>query len=114
MAYRWRVVDAGANLVAFRRVDGTFLGSVEVVINEVAINKAKSSGAFGFPRVWLRILLPRRPQRRLVVKAYGVMAFAAGIPVRAGDVYVSVVGLSGATVDQDEICARAGFGAAPA
>ena len=38
------IVDDGANLILFRRQDGSFLGSIEI-----AINKAKSSVLIPYP-----------------------------------------------------------------
>jgi glc operon protein GlcG len=37
------IVDDGANLVEFRRMNGAFLGSIEI-----AVNKAKTSARFPF------------------------------------------------------------------
>ncbi|MGI9334943.1 MAG: GlcG/HbpS family heme-binding protein [Gammaproteobacteria bacterium] len=40
-----------------------------------------------------------------------VMAFPGGLPIKAGDVLVGAIGVSGATGDQDEECAQAGLDA---
>ncbi|MGY9053998.1 MAG: heme-binding protein [Alphaproteobacteria bacterium] len=42
----------------------------------------------------------------------GVIAFAGGLPIKAGDHQIGGIGVSGASADQDEECAQAGLDAA--
>lgn len=97
------VTDAAGLLMAFLRMPGAFLHSIEI-----AIDKAYTAAGFGFPTSqWmsaigqdeaLRIGLPLRP--RLVV-------FGGGLPIREGDVLIGGIGVSGGSAEQDEACARA-------
>lgn len=106
------VVDAGANLVAFERMDGAYLGS-----RDIALRKAEAAAKFPFPT--------RALQERVFGKdlkggpvpglafAPGVIAFPGGLPVKtASGVQVGAIGASGGTSDQDETCAQAGIDAA--
>ena len=105
------VVDAGANLVAFSRMDGAFLGSIDV-----AIKKAKTSARFPFPtRVFANLAYGEDAKGGPLpglAHIKDVMAFAGGLPVKAGEVHIGGVGVSGVTADQDEACAQAGLEAA--
>ena len=100
------VVDRGADLVIFRRQDDAFLGS-----GKIAIDKAMSS---------VSVPVPTRTIGEMVYGKDGnpaplpglvhsdVVAFAGGLPVRnAAGALVGAIGISGATADQDEDCARA-------
>ena len=99
------VVDAGGTLAAFLRMPGAFIQSADI-----AIDKAYTAASFGFPTAqWqavfgndemLKIGLSQRP--RLVV-------IAGGLPIREGDLLIGGIGVSGASHQQDEECARAGL-----
>ena len=113
----WRmniaVVDRGADLIAFHRMNDASLGSVGI-----AINKAKTSANFPFStRVVEQIGYgkdgepPRVPG---IVQVEGIIAFAGGLPIKVGDHHVGGIGVSGASADQDEVCAQAGLDAVAA
>lgn len=99
------VVDGSGTLAAFLRMPGAFLHSVEI-----AIDKAYTAASFGFPTAqWreilagdeaLRLGMPHRP--RLVV-------FGGGLPILEGNDLIGGIGVSGASAEQDEACARAGL-----
>lgn len=100
------LVDAAGTLVAFLRMPGAFLPSVEI-----AIDKAYTAAGFGLPTgTWPELLqqhsvavrdgLPRRPR---------VVMFGGGLPVRVGEVCVGGIGISGGSESEDEACARAGL-----
>jgi len=101
------VCDASGVLLAFRRMHGAFLHSIDI-----AIDKAYTAASFGFPtRQWidqiradeaLRTGLPLRP--RLVV-------FGGGLPVQIDGSLVGGIGVSGGSTEQDEACAQAGLAA---
>lgn len=105
----WRlniaVVDSGANLVAFARMDDAFLGSVEI-----AVGKARTSARFPFPTRHFAELgygKDGKPGRVPgIVEVPDIYAFAGGLPIMAGKVQVGGIGVSGATGDQDEECAK--------
>ena len=112
----WRmniaVVDSGADLVAFRRQDGAFLGSIDV-----AIDKAKTSANFPFPTSFAAELAHGKDGQPGplpgVANVPGIITFAGGLPIMAGDgVHVGGIGVSGASAEDDEKCAQAGIDAA--
>ena len=102
------VVDEGNNLKAFIRMDGAWLGSIDI-----AQNKAYTARAFDLETKLLGTLAqPGEP-------LYGIHAsndlriiiFAGGIPLQRGTRIVGAVGVSGGTVEQDQEVAEAGVAA---
>ncbi|MEZ5649693.1 MAG: heme-binding protein [Burkholderiaceae bacterium] len=101
------VCDPGGTLVAFLRMPGAFVPSVEI-----AIDKAYTAAGFGFPTgKWadvfaqdesLRLGFPPRPR---------IVVFAGGLPIRDGDQLIGAIGVSGGSAEQDERCAQAGIDA---
>jgi glc operon protein GlcG len=110
----WRmniaVVDAGANLLVFARMDRAFLGS-----GEIAIGKAAFSARFPFSTRFAEELAygkgGKAPAVPGLAQTPGVVAFAGGLPVMAGTVQVGGIGVSGGSPDEDEQCAAAGLAA---
>jgi uncharacterized protein GlcG (DUF336 family) len=100
------VMDAGGNLKAFSRMDGAWLGSVDV-----AIKKAKTSVLFEMETqmVW-QFSNPDGPAHGMDSTNGGLITFAGGIPLKTptGQL-LGAVGVSGGMVDQDESVARAGL-----
>ncbi len=105
------IVDAGADLILFRRQDNAFLGSIDI-----AIKKAISSA-----------MIPRST-RKVGELAYGengdlgprpgvatvdfLVPFAGGLPIRTESGHLlGAIGVSGASSDQDEECAQAAIDA---
>jgi uncharacterized protein GlcG (DUF336 family) len=98
------VVDAGANLTAFARMDGAWLGSIDI-----AINKAFTSRAFD---ITTRDLgsnsQPGNQFYGIHVSNHGrVMIFAGGVPLKANGQVVGAVGISGGSGEQDQAVAEA-------
>lgn len=102
------VVDAGANLMAFARMEGAWLGSVDI-----AINKAFTSASFLMPTKDLADMTqPGQPLYGLETTNGGrVVNFAGGIPLMHDEEVVGAVGVSGGFVDQDQMVAEAGAAA---
>lgn len=100
------VVDGGANLIAFERMDHAFLGA-----GEIALNKAQTSAKFPFPTRVIEELVYGKAGKPAVlpglVHVKGIIAFAGGLPVMAGAAHLGAIGVSGGTADQDEACAQA-------
>ncbi len=102
------VVDAGGNLVSHVRMDGAWLGSIEI-----SINKAFTARAFDMPTQDLA------GESQSGGSLFGInttndgriVIFAGGIPLQDGDQVVGAVGVSGGTVDQDQKVAEAGVAA---
>lgn len=98
------VVDAGNNLVAFARMDGAWLGSIDI-----AINKAHTSRWFDIETKALsKLAQPRKDFYGIHVSNGGkVMIFAGGVPLKKNGQVVGAVGVSGGTGDQDQAVAEA-------
>ena len=108
----WRinvaVVNRGGNLMAFLRMPGAFIHSINI-----AIDKAYTSASFGFPtKAWMGAIghddgmkLGFSAQPRLIV-------FGGGLPITEGEgEWLGGIGVSGASEAEDEACARAGLAA---
>lgn len=113
----WRmniaVVDAGAHLLVFSRMDRAFLGS-----GDIAIAKAQFSARFPFTTRFAEELAYGKPGQKPAVPGLaqtpGVVAFGGGLPVMAGGVQLGGIGVSGGSPDEDEQCATAGLAAVEA
>ena len=98
------VVDAGGNLVAHVRMDGAWIGSVDI-----AINKAYTARAFDLPTADLA------EESKPGGQFYGiqetnkgrVIIFAGGIPLKRDGEVVGAVGVSGGDGKQDTTVAEA-------
>ena len=102
------VVDAGANLTAFVRMDGAFLGSVDI-----AIKKAKTARMFNFPTGVLgELSQPGKPLYGIEHSNGGLITFPGGLPLKdkSGTV-IGAIGVSGSTVEDDHEVATAGAAA---
>jgi uncharacterized protein GlcG (DUF336 family) len=99
------VVDEGNNLSAFARMDGAWLGSIDI-----AQNKAYTARAFDMSTQELAPLAqPNQPLYGIDASNQGrLIVFAGGIPLTAGDRIVGAVGVSGGSVEQDHEVAEAG------
>jgi len=99
------VVDAGANLVAFERMDGAWLGSIDI-----AQNKAFTARAFDIETTKLADLSQPKEQFFGIQNSnHGrVMIFAGGIPLKRDGVVVGAIGVSGGMGEQDQAVAEAG------
>ena len=98
------VVDAGANLLAFRRMDGAWLGSIDV-----AITKAKTARYFDMPTGRLgEMSQPGGSLYAIEHSNGGLISFPGGLPLMDGDAVIGAVGVSGSTVDDDHAVAQAG------
>ena len=99
------VVDGGGNLVAHVRMDGAWIGSVDI-----AINKAWTSRAFNISTKELAEFSQSGDQFFGIHVSNGgrVMIFAGGVPLKRGDQVVGAVGVSGGMGKQDQAVAEAG------
>ena len=102
------VVDAGNNLTAFARMDGAWLGSIDI-----AQSKAYTARAFDMEtRELAPLAQPGGPLYGIEAGNDGrVIVFAGGIPLTVGRRIVGAIGVSGGTVDQDQEVAEAGVAA---
>lgn len=99
------VADEGGNLVAHVRMDGAWLGSVDI-----SINKAFTARAFDIAtRDLAKEAQPGRQFYGIHASNGGrVMIFAGGIPLRRGGKVIGAVGVSGGAGEQDQAVAEAG------
>ncbi|MEZ5577423.1 MAG: heme-binding protein [Candidatus Competibacteraceae bacterium] len=99
------VVDTGGNLMAFLRMPGAFLHSIDI-----AIDKAYTAAGFGFPTsAWSEALQSHSPAVRTGLPLRPrLVAFGGGLALRSEDQVIGGIGVSGGSEDEDERCARAG------
>ena len=104
--YNIAVVDAGGGLVAHVRMDGAWLGSVDI-----AIDKAWTARAFDMPTETLAQLTQSgQPGFGLNTTNHSrVVIFGGGIPITVNGMVIGAVGASGGSVEQDISVARAGL-----
>ena len=110
LAMNVAVVDAGNNLSAFVRMDGAWLGSIDI-----ALDKASTARSFDMPTKALVDM--SQPGQAL----YGIdslsgsksniVVFAGGIPLERDGEIVGAIGVSGGTPDQDHMVAEGGVAA---
>ena len=102
------VVDAGGNLISQVRMDGAWLGAIDI-----SINKAFTARAFDIQTKDLgENSQPNQQFYGIQNSNQGrIMIFAGGIPlIREGEV-VGALGVSGGTGEQDQAVAEAGVNA---
>jgi uncharacterized protein GlcG (DUF336 family) len=99
------VVDAGANLVAFIRMDDAWLGSLDI-----SIKKAKTARFFDMPTGAIGGLSqPGGPLFNIEHSNGGLITFPGGIPIKGdGGLVMGAIGVSGSTVEDDHAVAEAG------
>lgn len=99
------IVDAGANLKAFIRMDDAFLGSIDI-----SIKKAKTARFFNMPTGDLgKLAQPGQPLYHIEFSNDGLITFAGGLPLKnKAGVIVGAIGVSGSSVENDHEVASAG------
>jgi uncharacterized protein GlcG (DUF336 family) len=99
------VVDAGANLKAFARMDGAWLGSIDI-----AIRKARTARFFDMNTGELgKLSQPGGSLFGIEHSNGGLITFPGGVPIRnQGGTVIGAIGVSGSTVENDHAVAQAG------
>lgn len=102
------VVDHGANLLALARMDGAWIGAIDIAINKAftarALDKATEDLA-SFTQSGQRVFgLNTTNGGRIVI-------FGGGIPIERDGHIIGAIGVSGSTGDKDVLVARAGLSA---
>lgn len=102
------VADAGGNLVAHVRMDGAWIGSIDV-----SIKKAFTSRAFDITTKDLATLSQPGEDFFGIHASNGgrIMIFAGGIPLKRDGKVVGAIGVSGGSGEQDQAVAEAGAAA---
>jgi uncharacterized protein GlcG (DUF336 family) len=99
------VVDAGGNLVSHVRMDGAWIGSIDI-----SINKAFTARAFDLSTEELgKNSQPGQQFFGIHASNHGrIMIFAGGVPLKDGASVVGAIGVSGGSGNQDHAVANAG------
>lgn len=102
------VVDAGGNLVAHERMDGAWLGSIDI-----SVKKAFTSRAFDISTKDLaKHSQPGGQFFGIHASNDGrVMIFAGGIPLKKNGQVVGAIGVSGGSGEQDQTVSETGAAA---
>ena len=98
------VVDSGANLKAFARMDGAWLGSIDI-----AIKKARTARFFDMNTGEIgKLSQPGGSLYNIEHSNDGLITFPGGVPIRdaAGEI-IGAIGVSGSTVENDHLVAEA-------
>jgi len=99
------VVDSGGNLVAFQRMDGAQLASIQV-----AEHKARASVTFRREtKVFEKGI--QQAGNYYVMTLDGVIGSRGGLPLLEGGKLIGGIGCSGGTGSQDEVACKAGVAA---
>jgi len=102
------VVDAGGNLKAFVRMDGAWLGSIDIAQRKARTARwfDMETGAIG------KLSQPGGPLYGIEHSNGGLITFPGGVPLKnaQGEV-VGAIGVSGSTVENDHTVAAAGAAA---
>ena len=102
------VADAGGNLVAHVRMDGAWIGSIDI-----SIKKAFTSRAFDIATKDLAQHSQSGGQFFGIHASNDgrIMIFAGGVPLKRDGKVVGAIGVSGGSGEQDHAVAEAGAGA---
>jgi uncharacterized protein GlcG (DUF336 family) len=100
------VVDAGGNLVSHVRMDGAWIGSID-------ISKAFTARAFDISTAQLgENSQPGQQFYGIQNSNHGrIMIFAGGVPLRRNGSVIGAIGVSGGSGNQDQAVATAGASA---
>lgn len=102
------VVDAGANLKAFARMDDAWLGSIDI-----AIKKARTARFFNMNTGDIgQLSQPGGSLYNIEHSNGGLITFPGGVPLKDknGEI-IGAIGVSGSTVEDDHAVASAGAAA---
>ncbi|WP_299438390.1 heme-binding protein [uncultured Aquimarina sp.] len=99
------VVDSGANLVAFARMDGAWLGSLDI-----SLKKAKTARFFDMNTGIIgELSQPGGSLYNIEHSNGGLITFPGGVPIKnENDEIIGAIGVSGSTVENDHAVAEAG------
>ena len=98
------VVDSGANLRAFVRMDEAWVGSIDI-----AIKKAKTACFFTMGSGELgKLSQPGQPLYGIEHSNDGLITFPGGLPILDNGELIGAIGVSGSSVENDHKVAEAG------
>jgi len=102
------VVDAGGNLKAFARMDGAWLGSIDISMRKARTARwfDMSTGEIG------KLSQPGGPLFGIEHSNGGLITFPGGVPLKDGNgSVVGAIGVSGSSIENDHAVAVAGAAA---
>jgi uncharacterized protein GlcG (DUF336 family) len=101
------VLDSGAHLKAFRRMDGAALGAIDL-----AIRKARTAALFQMNSedIW-EFVKPGAPAEGMQFSNGILVTFAGGVLLKSEGEIVGALGVSGGTVPEDGEIVAAGAAA---
>ena len=97
------VVDSGGNLVAFQRMDGAMLASIQI-----AEHKARAAAIFRRETKIFENAIQVNDFHYLMTLD-GFIASRGGLPLIEGGKLIGAIGCSGGTDSQDEVVCKAGL-----
>jgi uncharacterized protein GlcG (DUF336 family) len=99
------IVDSGANLKGFLRMDDAWVGSIDI-----AIKKAKTAVFFGMPTGEIgKLSQPGKSLYGIEHSNEGLITFPGGLPIVDDEgVLIGAIGVSGSSVENDHAVAQAG------
>lgn len=95
------IADSGAHLLAFSRMDGAMLGSIEV-----AIKKARTAVLFPMPGEQFGEVIRHAELTGMELTNGGLVAFAGAQPLNVNGQLLGAIGISGASAEQDKAIAE--------
>ena len=99
------VVDSGGNLVAFQRMDGAMLASIQI-----AEHKARAAARFRRETKFFENAI-QASNFNYLMTLDGVIASRGGMPLIEDGKLIGAIGCSGGTDSQDEVVCKAGVAA---
>ncbi len=98
------VVDSGTNLVAFSRIDGAWLGSIDI-----SMKKARTARYFNMNTGEIgKLSQPGGALFGIEHSNNGLISFPGGVLIKNGDEIIGAIGVSGDSVENDHTVAQAG------
>lgn len=99
------ILDVGANLVAFARMDEAWIGSIDIALRKARTARYfnTNSGEIG------KLSQPGGPAYQIEHSNGGMITMPGGIPLRnAQGNIIGAIGASGSSVENDHLVAQAG------
>lgn len=99
------IVDSGANLLAFSRMDDALLGTGDIAIKKAktAMMFKKNTGNLG------ELSQPGMPLFNIEHSNGGLVTFPGGVPIKNNEgKVIGAIGVSGSSIENDHIVAEAG------
>tara|TARA_R110001583_G_scaffold134394_2_gene286098 strand:+ start:8103 stop:8519 length:417 start_codon:yes stop_codon:yes gene_type:complete len=91
------IYDAGSNLLAFQKMDGALLGSIDV-----SLKKARSAVLFQAATETLGELVREHQLDSIEQTNNGLILFAGGEPISFDGIVIGGIGISGGSAAQDK------------